>query len=123
MLVAGFFILGFVKTLPFLLFALTLVFAGSGLLRPCITSLITQEVPKGQQGFALGLTQSLMSISQIIAPVIGGILIQKHFLNFWAWIPAATSATGLWSAYHYHIQGKKGGSHDSVETRERKRAF
>ena len=32
----------------------------------------------------IGLMQSLMSIAQIIAPVIAGILIQKQYLSIWA---------------------------------------
>ncbi len=56
---------------------------GAGL-RPALTSLITQSAGRREQGVIIGLTQSLMSIAQIVAPVIGGMLIQKHLLTTWA---------------------------------------
>jgi MFS family permease len=46
-------------------------------LRPALTSLITQNAGKREQGVIIGLTQSLMSIAQITAPLIGGALIGR----------------------------------------------
>ncbi len=91
----SFLLLGVVKTIPFLLMTVTLSFFGSSVLRPSLTSLITQKVSKARQGMVLGVTQSLMSISQIIAPVIGGFLIQHRFLSPWAWTGAASTGIGL----------------------------
>lgn len=56
---------------------------GAGL-RPALTSLITQSAGRREQGVMLGLTQSLMSIAQILAPLISGLLIQNHYLSVWA---------------------------------------
>jgi MFS family permease len=63
---------------------------GAGL-RPALTSLITQRAGKREQGVILGLTQSLMSIAQITAPVLAGFLINAsdrfhdpRFLVIWA---------------------------------------
>ena len=41
------------------------------------------------------MTQSLMSIAQIIAPAIAGILIQHQMLGAWAFAGAFCSAVGL----------------------------
>jgi fucose permease len=43
----------------------------------------------------LGLTQSLNSISQIVAPFIGGMLIDRGWLAPWALLGAAVAAIGL----------------------------
>ena len=56
---------------------------GAGL-RPALTSLVTQKAGKREQGVILGLTQSLMSIAQILAPLISGVLIERRFLTAWA---------------------------------------
>ena len=78
---------------------LLLTFCGiaGSLLRPSLTSLITQRVEKTEQGMALGLLQVLMSLAQIIAPIIGGLMMGKLYLSQWAWIGAIISAGGLWA--------------------------
>ncbi len=58
-------------------------FGASGL-RPALTSLISQRAGKREQGVIIGLTQSIMSLAQIIAPVIAGILIDRRLLTTWA---------------------------------------
>jgi MFS family permease len=64
---------------------------GAAGLRPCLTSVITQKAGKREVGVVIGLTQSLMSIAQITAPIISGLLINaddrfhdQHFLVAWA---------------------------------------
>ena len=56
---------------------------GAGL-RPSLTSLVTQMAGKREQGVIIGLTQSLTSIAQIVAPIVGGMLIQQRLLGVWA---------------------------------------
>jgi MFS family permease len=75
--------LAWTRTVGELLFAST-VNAYSGVLRPAVTSLITQQAGKREQGVVLGLTQSITSVCQIIAPVIAGALIDRSQLGAWA---------------------------------------
>ena len=91
----GFFLLGWIHSIPLLLVAVTVSFVGSSILRPSLMSLITQKIGRNQQGTAIGLTQSLFSLSQIVAPVISGILIQKQWLSGWAWTGALVSGVGF----------------------------
>ncbi len=91
----GFVLLGWVHTIPFLLIAVAILFFGSSVLRPSLMSLITQNTKRSQQGMAVGLTQSLMSVAQITAPMLSGILIQHLFLSLWAWVGALVSGAGL----------------------------
>jgi MFS family permease len=56
---------------------------GAGL-RPALTSMITQKANKREVGVVIGLTQSLTSIAQIVAPIISGVLIDHLFLTTWA---------------------------------------
>ncbi len=68
---------------------------GMGVLRPSITALITHKAGKHEQGVVLGLTQSITSISSIIAPAIAGAMIDRHWLSEWALLVAAFSFGGL----------------------------
>lgn len=92
---AGSVLLGGVHYIPYLLLAITFLTFGSAILRPSLTSLITKRVARNRQGMAIGLMQSLMSVSQIVAPVIAGLLIQHHFLSTWAWTGGLVCAIGF----------------------------
>jgi MFS family permease len=64
-------------------------------IRPAVTSLITQKAGRREQGVVLGLTQSLTSVSQIIAPIIAGSLIDRGYLKGWALGVALTAFLGM----------------------------
>jgi MFS family permease len=68
---------------------------GNGLIRPALTSLITQQVGRGEQGVVLGLNQSLMSIAQIVGPAIAGALIDRGWLSTWAFWTALITVVAL----------------------------
>lgn len=99
---AGFFLglvglaaLGFTYSIPVLLVAAGLSSSGTGAVRPVLTSLITQKADRSEQGVVLGLTQSLNSISAIVAPAIGGLLIDHSLLAGWALLAAAICGAAL----------------------------
>ena len=93
--VVGFTGLAFSRTLAELLIVAAITAFGTGILRPVLTSLITQATGKGEQGTVLGLTQSLSSISQIVAPAVGGWMIGAGALSAWGLVMAAATAAGL----------------------------
>ena len=90
----GYGLLAFTKTVGGLIFASTVNSCG-GILRPSLTSLITQQAGKREQGVVLGLTQSITSISQIIAPVIAGALIDRQQLGAWALATGGVALLGM----------------------------
>jgi MFS transporter, DHA1 family, tetracycline resistance protein len=83
------------RTIPQLLGASTISSYGSGVIRPAVTALITHQAGRREQGVVLGLTQSLTSISQIVAPLIAGALIDREWLAAWALGIAAVAFCGL----------------------------
>jgi MFS transporter, DHA1 family, tetracycline resistance protein len=100
--VAGFFaaaiayaLLGVAQTLLILVVAATISAFGNGVLRPVITSRITQVVGRHEQGVALGISGSLSSVAMALAPPTGGALINQHWLLAWALVPAAFAVLGL----------------------------
>ena len=42
----------------------------------------------------IGLTQSLMSLASILAPIIAGLLIEHNLLTLWAWLAAGMAMVG-----------------------------
>jgi DHA1 family tetracycline resistance protein-like MFS transporter len=91
---AGYFLLAFCHSIPMLILA-TVVCSIGGLVRPTLTSLITQAASREEQGVVLGLTQSLTSVAQIAAPLLAGYLIERGVLTGWGVTAAAVSAVGL----------------------------
>ena len=86
--------LGVSDTIGLLLAVSALAAFGHGVLRPVLSSLITQHAARHEQGVVLGLTQSLMSIASIAAPMAAGLLIEYRLLTEWAWLAAAFAVAG-----------------------------
>jgi predicted MFS family arabinose efflux permease len=61
--------------------------------------LITQRVARTEQGVILGLNQSLMSVAQIVGPLVAGALIDRGLLVAWTSSVAALCAVGLALAF------------------------
>jgi MFS family permease len=87
--------LGFTYSVPLLLIAAAVASSGTGIVRPTVTSLITQRAGRSEQGVILGLTQSLNSISAIAAPALGGFLIDHALLSTWAVVAGAVCVIAL----------------------------
>jgi MFS transporter, DHA1 family, tetracycline resistance protein len=92
---AGYALLAWTHTVGQLLGAASFTAYGIGALRPAVTSLITQKAGKREQGVVLGLTQSLTSVSQIIAPLIGTSLIGAGHLGAWALVTGGVALVGF----------------------------
>jgi MFS family permease len=94
-LVIGYFGLGIASSFALLMVTGTLAAFGNGVIRPALTSLITQQAGRQEQGVVLGITQSLMSMASIVAPIVGGLLIERQMLKEWAWAAAGLAAVGV----------------------------
>jgi DHA1 family tetracycline resistance protein-like MFS transporter len=90
----GYAILAFCHSISMLLVGIVVLSIG-GLVRPTLTSLITQASRAEEQGVVLGLTQSLTSISQIAGPALTGFLIQRDEVTGWGLTVSAVALIGL----------------------------
>jgi MFS transporter, DHA1 family, tetracycline resistance protein len=108
----GYLMMAVAHSIPMLVATITVLAIG-GLVRPTLTSLITHTAPPRETGTVLGLNQSLTSISQIVAPPIGGLLITHYLLAPWAIVAACVAAGGLVLA----SRQSGGGIPPSVENR------
>ena len=88
-------VLGFSFGVAMLLLAAELLLLRHRRLAPALTSLITQQVSRTEQGVVLGLNPSLLSIAQIVGPAIAGALIDRGHLTVWALWAAAIMTAAL----------------------------
>jgi len=91
----GYGLLAGVHMLPLLLVAGLFSSFGTGVLRPSLTSLVTQAVARNEQGVVLGLNTSLQSVAQILGPAVAGVLIDHGQLGAWALFCSACALAGL----------------------------
>jgi MFS family permease len=104
-LAVGYFGLGIAVSSAALVVTGLLAAYGNSVIRPVLTSLITQQAGRHEQGMVLGITQSLMSMASIVAPIASGLLIQHRMLAEWAWVASALAGVGVvlsrhgWSVY------------------------
>ena len=94
-LAVGYFGLGGAVSSAVLVVTGLLVAYGNGVIRPTLTSLITQRAGRQEQGMVLGLTQALMSMASIVSPLASGFLIGHGMLTAWAWMAAVLAAVGV----------------------------
>jgi MFS family permease len=92
---AGYALLGYVEPVGPLLFAVALSAIGNSVLRPSLTSIVTQVVPDSERGVALGMMQSLASLASISAAPISGWLIDHEHLTSWGWFAAGCCGLAL----------------------------
>jgi len=66
----------FITEYVFVFIPLVFLAYGTGVSRPILTSILTNSVTQKETGAILGVNNSLTSVSQIIAPIIGGFIIE-----------------------------------------------
>lgn len=86
--------LGVSRSFPFLMLLVAISSFGVAVVRPCLTTLITKSVGRDEQGAALGTSQSLASISQIIGPEAAGLIIQLGILPAYGVAAGAVALIG-----------------------------
>ncbi len=87
----GYVFIGWIVVVPLFLVAVMLSGFGTAVARPALTTLITKSVGRSEQGAALGVSQSLTGVAQILGPIIAGWLIEHHLLKTY-WLTAAAIA-------------------------------
>jgi DHA1 family tetracycline resistance protein-like MFS transporter len=78
-MITAFTILIFTTTFLFTFIPLVFIAFGTGICRPVLTSKLANSVEREETGSLLGVNNALMSIAQIITPIIGGVIL--YYLN------------------------------------------
>ncbi len=92
---AGYALLGALYQLPPLLAVTALSAIGSAVVRPSLTTLLTQSVGPHEQGAAIGVSQSLSSVALIIGPLVATWLIGHDRLAAYGLAAASFSLLGV----------------------------
>ncbi len=77
------------------LFGMTINIIGSSILRPSISGILSKNATVSEQGLVFGINQTSMSIGQVIAPLLSGILIEHQLNLSWALLISALSLFGF----------------------------
>jgi MFS family permease len=107
-------ILGFAFTIMMVGLVAVISAFGNGVLRPVITSLITQVAGRKEQGIAIGISGSLSSFAMMLAPPTGGLLLDHHWTLAWALVPATTAMLGCLVALALRRSSPGGANPDSA---------
>jgi DHA1 family tetracycline resistance protein-like MFS transporter len=96
--VIGYVMLGLAQSLIILLVAATINSFGNGVLRPVLTSQISQAVGRHEQGIAIGISGSLSSLAMTMAPIAGGFMLDHDSTLGWALVSATFITLALIAA-------------------------
>lgn len=88
-------VIGFAPVLAIFLMGITVNAFGNAILRPAITGMLSKNASPHHQGLVFGLNQTLMSIAQIVCPLISGFLIGKQLTFIWCIAISGISFLGL----------------------------
>ncbi len=79
----GYITVGFAMTLPVVVFAILCVSVGDALARPTFFSALSVHAPRERQGIVIGTTQALIAITDVVSPVLAGVLIGQALYGVW----------------------------------------
>lgn len=88
-------VMGFAPLLAIFLMGITVNAFGNAILRPAISGMLSKNASPAHQGLVFGLNQTLMSIAQIICPLISGFLIEKELTFTWCLLISGISFLGF----------------------------
>ncbi len=94
-MVAAYPLLWFAPTVAPFLGLMCVASFGVAVVRPCLTTLLTKSVDRNEQGAALGASQSLASISQMVGQPLAGFLIGHGRLDLWGVAAGVFAAAGV----------------------------
>ena len=84
LLAIGYLGLAFAANLPELAVVILIASFGSALARPTLTTTLTLTAGSGQQGALMGVNTSVMALSNVVGPLLAGLLIGRGWYIGWA---------------------------------------
>jgi MFS family permease len=97
-LVVAYALLALVVQIPALVAVTTISSFGNGVVRPTLTGLVSRTARPDEQGTVLGVTSSLASLAAILAPPIGGWVLERGLLSGWPLVAGIAAIGGLLGA-------------------------
>lgn len=91
---AGFLIASLAKTVPLLALAVLCVSTGDAMAKPTYLAALSVHVPENRQGVVMGSAQSLGALTDIVSPLIGGLILGHKLYGVWIGLAIAVAAIG-----------------------------
>ncbi|MHA4836407.1 MFS transporter [Sphingopyxis sp. MSC1_008] len=79
----GYLTIGLATTLPVFAFAILCVSFGDAMARPTYFAALSVHVPQNRQGIIMGTTQSLIAVTDIVSPVMAGLILGQALYGLW----------------------------------------
>jgi MFS family permease len=95
----GYVATGLAKHIPTLAFAVFCISTGVALARPTFMAALSVRVPRERQGVAMGTIQSLVAVTDVISPVIAGIILGLGLYQAWIAAVVAIALAGALIAH------------------------
>lgn len=90
----GFLCAGLASTIPALAFAVLCVSTGDALAKPTYIAALSNRVPSDRQGVVIGTGQALGAMTDIVSPVLAGIILGLGFYGAWIGAVVAIALAG-----------------------------
>ena len=90
----GYVTAGLASSIVTLAFAVLCVSTGVALARPTFVAALSVHVPQQRQGVVMGAAQSLVSVTDIVTPVIAGLILGQALYGAWVGAVVAVALTG-----------------------------
>ncbi len=88
-------VMGFSPVLSIFFLGISINTFGNAILRPAIAGLLSQNASPAHQGLVFGLNQTLMSVAQIICPLVSGYFLANNWTLPWCLLISGFSIIGL----------------------------
>ncbi|WP_245449630.1 MFS transporter [Rhizobium leguminosarum] len=93
-LAIGYVAAGLAADIPTLAFSVLLISTGAPLARPTFVAALSVHVPRRRQGVVMGATQSLVAVTDIVTPVLAGVILGQSLYGAWIGAVVAITLTG-----------------------------
>ncbi|ANM10527.1 MULTISPECIES: MFS transporter [unclassified Rhizobium] len=93
-LAIGYVAAGLAADIPTLAFSVLLISTGVALARPTFVAALSVHVPRRRQGVVMGATQSLVAVTEIVTPVLAGVILGQSLYGAWIGAVVAITLTG-----------------------------
>jgi predicted MFS family arabinose efflux permease len=90
----GYVTAGLATDIATLAFAVLCISTGVALARPTFVAALSVHVPQQRQGIVMGATQSLVAVTDIVTPVLAGIILGQSLYSAWIGAVVAIALVG-----------------------------
>lgn len=93
-LLVGYVVAGLAASIATLAFAVLCVSTGIALARPTFVAALSVHVPQHRQGIVMGVTQSLVAVTDVVSPVLAGHILGQALYGTWVGAVVVIALTG-----------------------------